>query len=123
MQVRGLDHIVLRVADAERSIAWYRDRLGLEPVRVEEWRRGEAPFPSLRIDAGTLIDLVQGAPEGSNLDHFCLVVDPTDLAAGAAAAGLKVDSGPGPRFGARGTGTSVYVSDPDGNTVELRHYG
>ena len=123
MRISGLDHIVLRVADVERSIAWYRDRLGLEPVRVDEWRRGEAPFPSLRIDAGTLIDLVEGVPDGSNLDHFCLVVEPTDLAAAAAEAGLKVDAGPGPRFGARGTGTSVYVSDPDGNTVELRHYG
>ena len=123
MRVSGLDHIVLRVADVERSISWYVEKLGLEPVRVEEWRRGQAPFPSLRIDAGTLIDLVEGSPEGSNLDHFCMVVEPTDLAAAAEAAGLTVEAGPGPRFGAKGTGTSVYVSDPDGNTVELRHYG
>ena len=48
------------------------------------------------------------------IDHICLVVEPADLS----------ELGePGPRYGARGVGTSVYITDPDGNTVELRHYG
>jgi hypothetical protein len=54
-------------------------------------------------------------PDGrGNVDHLCLVVEPTDLR----------DLGEtGPRFGAQGIGTSVYINDPDGNTVELRYYG
>ena len=50
MKVTGFDHIVLRCADVEASLAFYCDELGLEPERVEEWRRGEVLFPSVRID-------------------------------------------------------------------------
>ncbi|HZT67983.1 MAG TPA: VOC family protein [Acidimicrobiales bacterium] len=123
MRVSGLDHIVLRVADVERSLAWYGGTLGLEPVRVEEWRGGDAPFPSVRVDDSTIIDLLVGGPDGNNMDHFCLVVEPCDLGQLAASGRFEVLDGPGPRFGARGMGTSLYVRDPDGNTVELRHYG
>jgi catechol 2,3-dioxygenase-like lactoylglutathione lyase family enzyme len=124
VQVIGFDHLVLAVADVERSLAWYTDVLGLAGGRVEEWRRGEAPFPSVRVDETTIIDLIpaQGAPGGRNLDHLCLVVAPTDLVAWAGDAGLAVIDGPAPRFGAQGVATSIYVRDPDGNTVELRHY-
>jgi len=118
----GLDHIVLDVADVERSIAWYRDELGLEPVRVEEWRRGEVLFPSLRVDEGTIIDLLQAERTGQNVDHVCLVIEPEDLTALKASGRFEVVDGPDRRFGARGDGTSLYVLDPDGNLVELRHY-
>ena len=52
VKVTGLDHLVLVVADVERTLAWYEDRFGIEPLRVDEWRRGEAPFPSLRVNDG-----------------------------------------------------------------------
>ncbi|WP_262322289.1 NUDIX domain-containing protein [Acidiferrimicrobium sp. IK] len=117
-----LDHVVLLVADVERSLAWYSGVLGLRGVRVEEWRRGDAPFPSVRVSPSTIIDLFAGEPTGANLDHLCVTVDPVDLAAVAAGGAFEVLDGPGPRFGARGQGTSLYVRDPDGNTVELRHY-
>lgn len=123
VRVVGLDHIVLNVADVERSLAFYRDALGLQPVRVDEWRRGEAPFPSVRVDEGTIIDLLQVARSGENADHFCLVIEKVDLEAVKASGRFDVVDGPGPRFGARGEGTSLYVRDPDGNVVELRHYG
>jgi catechol 2,3-dioxygenase-like lactoylglutathione lyase family enzyme len=123
IEVQGLDHIVINCADVERSLAWYSDVLGLEPLRVEEWRRREAPFPSLRLDEGTIIDLFAADRSGVNVDHICLVVAPTDLDAVAASGRFDVRSGPAPRWGARGMGTSLYVHDPDGNTVELRHYG
>ena len=122
MEVLGFDHLVLRCADVERTLAWYVDVLGLEPVRVEEWRRGEVPFPSARVSATTIIDLIPGTPGDDRLDHVCLEVAPTDLSALAVAHDLEVLEGPVPRFGARGTGTSIYVRDPDGLTVELRHY-
>src|SRR4051794_37924732 len=123
VQVRGLDHVVLNVADAERSVRWYA-RLGLEPVRLEEWRRGEAPFVSLRIDASTIIDLQERERTGVNLDHVCLTVDDdVDLDALAASEAFEVVRGPRRLYGARGWGRGFYVQDPDGNVVELRHYG
>jgi catechol 2,3-dioxygenase-like lactoylglutathione lyase family enzyme len=115
VRVTGFDHLVLVVADVEKSLAWYCGFLGLEEVRVEEWRRGDAPFPSARVNDATIIDFVPRGerPAGANVDHICLVVEPTDLS--------TLGTG-GPRFGARGIGTSVYIEDPDGNTVELRYY-
>ena len=124
LRVRALDHVVLNCADVEASLRWYCDELGLEPVRVEEWRTGAAPFPSVRIDAHTIIDLVAARRTGVNVDHLCVVVDPVDLQALAASGGFDV-LGDGPvrgLFGARGYATSLYVRDPDGNTVELRTY-
>ena len=124
IQVRALDHLVLAVADVERSVAWYVDVLGLAPLRLEEWRRGEVFFPSVRIDAGTIIDLVaaSGVAGRGNLDHFCLVVDEVDVDAVRASGELDVVEGPVRRWGARGDATSLYVRDPDGNVVELRWY-
>jgi catechol 2,3-dioxygenase-like lactoylglutathione lyase family enzyme len=112
--------VVLCCADVERSLTFYCDRLGLEPVRLDEWRRGEVPFPSVRITPTTILDLFQSKPDGVNVDHFCLVVEPTDLEEVAAAF-------PGSRredrlYGAQGYASSVYVTDPDGTTIELRCY-
>ncbi len=121
-KVTGLDHIVLVVADIERSLAWYEDRFGMEPLRVEQWRRGEAPFPSLRVNDGTIIDLIPGPRAGENVDHFCLIVDTDDLEPLVASGRFDLVEGPSVRWGARGDGMSVYVRDPDGNVVELRHY-
>jgi catechol 2,3-dioxygenase-like lactoylglutathione lyase family enzyme len=120
LRIIGLDHVVLCCADVERSLTFYCDRLGLEPVRLEEWRRGEVPFPSVRITPTTILDLFQSKPDGVNVDHFCLVVEPTDLEEVAAAF-------PGSRredrlYGAQGYASSVYVTDPDGTTIELRCY-
>ncbi|MCL2395898.1 MAG: VOC family protein [Acidimicrobiaceae bacterium] len=122
LRVVGIDHVVLNVADVERSLDFYEKTLGLAPVRVDEWRRGDAPFPSVRVDDSFIIDLFPAAPNGANLDHFCLVVEPTDLDELAASGRFEVVTGPGRRFGARGDGMSLYVKDPDGNTVELRCY-
>ena len=119
----GLDHIVLNVSDIDRSLAWYSTKLGLEPLRVDEWRKGDAPFPSLRVDDSTIIDLVSDERTGENMSHLCLVVEPIDLDAVVESGELGVLDGPSPRFGARGIGQSIYLYDPDGNLVELRHYG
>jgi catechol 2,3-dioxygenase-like lactoylglutathione lyase family enzyme len=123
LRVTGLDHVVLNVADVERSLAFYCGELGLAPERVEEWRRGEILFPSVRVDETTIIDLLAVARTGQNADHLCLVVEAVDFDALAASGRFEVVDGPATRFGARGNGTSLYVKDPDGNTVELRYYG
>lgn len=123
VNVTAFDHLVLRCADIERTLAWYLDRLGLAPVRVDEWRNRLAPFPSARVNDDTIIDLISGPIDDGRLDHICLVIDPVDLAALAASGEFDVVEGPVTRSGARGDGTSLYVRDPDGLVVELRHYG
>jgi catechol 2,3-dioxygenase-like lactoylglutathione lyase family enzyme len=123
LRVTGLDHIVIDTPEVERSLAWYCGVLGLQGERVEEWRRGEVFFPSVRVNDGTIIDLLQTERSGVNVDHLCLVIEPQDLAALAASGDLDVVEGPVARFGARGMGTSIYVRDPDENLVEIRHYG
>ncbi len=123
MRASGIDHVVLVVTDVERALGWYCDRLGLEPVRVDEWRRGEVPFVSVRLDATTIIDLVAGSRTGVNVDHLCLIVEGADLHALVEGGAFECEGPPRRLFGARGVGWGVYVRDPDGNRIELRHYG
>ena len=124
VQVIGHDHIVLNVADPERSLAWYRDKLGLAAEREAQWRAGEVPFLSIRVDDTTLIDQLQAERSGTNVDHFSMrVADDVDLEAVAASGDFDVFMGPMRIWGAQGHGLGLYVRDPDGNTVELKHYG
>lgn len=122
VQAVGIDHVVLKVRDVERSVRWYRDLLGLEPERLEEWRRKEVLFVSLRVDGTTLVDLLEGEPDGTNVDHVAFLVEPTDLQAVVDSGRFEVVMQPTDLFGAQGTGTGVYVRDPDGHLVELRTY-
>lgn len=127
--VQRIDHLVLRVRDLARSIRFYGDVLGCDVER----RRGHLGLVHLRAGA-SMIDLVSvdgtlgargGAPasdEGRNVDHLCLRIEPFDeaaLRAHLAAVGIT----PSPtaiNFGAEGDGPSLYVEDPDGNTIELK---
>ena len=122
LRVTGLDHIVLTVPDIEACVAWYRDELGLETMKLDEWRAGTALFPSLRINATTIIDLLPGEPGGENLNHFAVVVEDVDVDELAASGRFTVESGPSDLSGARGTGRGIYVRDPGGVLVELRSY-
>lgn len=127
--LRALDHLVLRVVDLDAMLGFYCGVLGCTVER----RRDAIGLVQLRAGR-SLIDLVTvsgklGAAggagpgrEGRNLDHFCLRVDPWDadavcahLAAHGVAAGA-VES----RYGAEGEGPSIYLSDPEGNVVELK---
>ncbi|MET3392827.1 catechol 2,3-dioxygenase-like lactoylglutathione lyase family enzyme [Variovorax sp. 1140] len=128
--VLRIDHVVLRVKDAKRSIAFYRGVLGC----AVEKRRDDLGLVHLR--AGTsLIDLVthdgplgrQGGAlagaEGRNVDHVCLRIEPFDEAVIRtlmAEHGVAVNGEVQNNFGAEGNGPSIYVADPDGNTVELK---
>jgi catechol 2,3-dioxygenase-like lactoylglutathione lyase family enzyme len=129
LQIIEMDHIVLNVSDIERSIAFYTQSLGLKGERLEEFRAGKVGFPSVRINADTLIDLMQAPPvQGStarNLNHFCLVCEPTDLhelTAQLVSMGVHIVSEPVSRWGAHGQATSIYIQDPDGNEIEVRCY-
>jgi catechol 2,3-dioxygenase-like lactoylglutathione lyase family enzyme len=116
-----LDHIVLVTPNVARELKFYTEVLGLVAVRVDEWERGEATFPSVRLDANTLVDFMSGERSGTNLHHFCLRIEPTDLDSLAQSGIFDVASGPTDGlFGAQGYARSLYVRDPDGNVIELR---
>ena len=122
-----LDHVVLRVRDPEAMLDFYRDTLGCPVER-------ELDLGLVQLRAGSsLIDLVPvdselgrkggGPPDGPrNMDHFCLQVEPFDeeaIRGTLASRGYR--AGPAEtRYGAQGDGPSIYVEDPEGNTVELK---
>jgi glyoxylase I family protein len=120
LRVKGLDHVVLRVADMDRAIAFYEEVLGLH---VE--RRLEA-IGLVQLRAGAaMIDLVprtEDEDDGRNMDHFAVRIEEMDVP--ALTAHLKrhgIDPGEvRRRYGAEGYGSSIYITDPDGNTVELK---
>ena len=128
-KLRALDHVVLRVRDLPASLRFYCDVLGC----TVDQRQDAIGLIQVRAGA-SLIDLVPldgllgrrggAAPgvEGRNLDHFALQVSPFDeqkIRAHLAAHKLEIVES-GERHGAEGTGPSVYIHDPDGNTVELK---
>ena len=125
MKIQGFDHLVLNVQDLDRSLNFYGQVLGLKVLRLDEFRRREVPFPSVRISSDALIDLVQGPrpPDGANVDHFCLIIEPTDmdkLPMELEALGIEVIRDVGRRWGAHGWGLSLNIKDPDGNSIELK---
>jgi catechol 2,3-dioxygenase-like lactoylglutathione lyase family enzyme len=127
--VAGFDHIVLRVRDKAAMLAFYEGVLGLSVDRdrpelgLTHIRAGRQMIDLVTLD-GPLGKLGGAGPsaDGRNLDHFALQVRPFDEAAvraHLAAHGVAVVE-EGQRYGADGTGFSLYVRDPEGNTVELK---
>jgi glyoxylase I family protein len=128
-RIKAIDHVVLRVADIDRSRAFWVGVLGCKEDRVN----AELGLYHLRAGASQ-IDLIPVAgklgsaggalagKEGRNVDHVCLQIEPFDEAALRAhltAHGIAMTD-PQPRYGAEGTGPSIYLTDPDGNGVELK---
>ncbi len=120
--ISGIDHLVLCVADMDRSVQWYGEHLGMQAERLEQWRAKEVAFVSLRINDGTLLDLIETEPTGVNVDHVAFVTDRQNFDAFVASHGPVIEMGPAQLFGAKGNGDGVYVRDPDGHRVEVRTY-
>jgi catechol 2,3-dioxygenase-like lactoylglutathione lyase family enzyme len=129
IRIREIDHLVLRVVDLERMLRFYCDVLGCSVERRQD------SIGLVQLRAGrSLVDLVPiegelgsagGAapgPEGRNLDHFCFRIEPFDEAgirSALEAHGVAVGATES-RYGAEGQGPSIYVTDPEGNVVELK---
>jgi catechol 2,3-dioxygenase-like lactoylglutathione lyase family enzyme len=128
-RIRQIDHVVLRVIDLERMLRFYIDVLGCTP------EKDQVEIGLYQVRAGSsLVDLVpvEGklgraggrapASDGRNLDHLCLSIEPfipEEIFAHLAKHGVvggPVES----RYGAQGEGPSIYVTDPEGNIVELK---
>ena len=130
----SMDHIVFNVEDDEKMITFYSQVLMFPTERLDEYRTGNAPFPSVRLNTDTIIDLfpkkmwqrkVRTGEGHDNLNHFCIALCKEawlELLARLQANSVPIEEGPVPRWGAHGTGTSVYFRDPEGNLIEARYY-
>jgi catechol 2,3-dioxygenase-like lactoylglutathione lyase family enzyme len=129
LNIRHIDHVVLRVRDIEAMRRFYCEVLGAQHVAY----RAQFGMSHLRVGSA-MLDLVEvegplgkqggAAPgrEGRNMDHLCFRVEPFDqdaIAAHLRAHGVQVGDIRS-RFGAEGSGISIYLADPEGNTVELK---
>ena len=129
LPIRGLDHVVLRVANLDAMLHFYAKVLGCplekrqDDIGLVQLRAGSALIDLVPVD-GPLGRAGGAAPgaQGRNMDHFCLAVAPFDeaairahLQAHGVQAGAVVS-----RYGAQGEGPSIYLSDPEGNMVELK---
>ncbi len=128
IQLSHIDHIVLRVRDPARMIAFYCEVLGCtverrqDEIGLIQLRAGSCLLDLVPVD-GKLGRMGGAAPaaEGRNLDHVCFRVEPFDAdAIGRHLAGHGIACGPvASRYGAEGEGPSIYLQDPELNTVEL----
>ncbi len=128
-KIRDIDHLVLRVRNLEPMLRFYVDVLGcsverrLDSIGLVQLRAGRAILDLVPVSGS--LGAAGGAPpgpEGHNLDHFCFRVDPfdeSDIRALLASHGIE-SSPADTRYGAEGFGPSLYVVDPEGNTVELK---
>ncbi len=128
--IEGIDHLVLRVSNLAESRKFYEGLLGcvmereLPDLGLFQLRAGKQLIDLVLIGSqlGGVSEVVQ---ENRNQDHFCLTVAPfePDVITEMMVAAGVICSEVGTRYGADGYGLSIYVTDPDGNTVELKEAG
>jgi catechol 2,3-dioxygenase-like lactoylglutathione lyase family enzyme len=134
-----LDHVVVWCEDPFRSLAFYEEVVGLRGIRIEEFREGKAPFPSVRVSAESIIDLMPraAAPSvdamvgatataGHPVNHVCLAMNREEFEALRSRVeenGATVSTMMERLFGARGPAAQAfYFLDPDSNVIEARYY-
>lgn len=130
LEIAAIDHIVLRTAQLDKMLAFYCDVLG---CHIERTTEPELGLTQLRA-GNALIDIVTvdgllgrkggeaSSGQGNNLDHFCLQlqpIEPQQILDHLSAHGIELGDFE-KRYGAQGYGPSLYIQDPDGNTVELK---
>lgn len=130
MKIADADHTNWRVKDLDRSLGFYRDILGLEPLDLDGYLRGERSLVSLRVTPTFILHL-RPDPDfepvsTGGYDHLALVVEgttPEALAERLADAGVEVERRSESAVGARGAGRALYARDPDGYLLEFKFYG
>ena len=135
----NIDHVVLWVDDPTKSLDFYVNIVGLSPVRRQEFEEGNAPFPSVRLNDSTILDLMSrdmlsdvqdftggGDAGGAPINHVCFSMNAEDYSSLRARLNeheIDLTSGAERAFGAQGLAEkSEYFSDPDGNVIEIRYY-
>lgn len=142
-----LDHVALNARDPARMLAFYTDTLGLAGERVDLWRRGEVPFPSVRLNESTVIDLfpeslggerrearesggtgdsgAAAAVAAATYNHLCIALSRAEYCEARErlrAAGFEPEGEERVLWGARGDARAVYYRDVERNVFELRYY-
>lgn len=134
-----LDHVVVWVQDPLKSLEFYVNVVGLQPVRAEEFRAGLAPFPSVRVTERSIIDLTAreqaaavnemtktAASAGFPVNHVCIAMTKEEyeaLSDRLEARGVDTSSRRVVTYGARGNAPhAFYFRDPDDNVIEARYY-
>lgn len=120
----GLDHVVLKVTAIEASLHFYRQVLGMQLERIiddygiYQLRCGRSLIDLQILPAG--VALAEQAARG--MGHVCVLVDGdmSAIVAHLVTHGVTIDAGPQELYGATGFGTSIYVRDPDGHSLELK---
>lgn len=117
--VERIDHVVLRVRDLPAMVKFYEEALGFKVERTLE----RLSLVQMRAGA-SMLDLVQGErpQSGGNMDHLCFRIEPFDRSAiegRLSPLGIAIGE-TFQRYGAEGTGSSVYFNDPEGNQIELK---
>ncbi len=135
----NIDHVVLWVDSPKNSLDFFVDVVGMHPVRLQEFEEGTAPFPSVRLNDTTILDLMDrnmvplvqeftggGDAGGVPINHICLSMNAADYSALVARLleqGVELTSGGKQSFGAQGLAeSSEYFRDLDSNVIEIRHY-
>ena len=134
-----VDHVVLWTDDPLRAVEFYARIVGLAPVRVEEFRAGRAPFPSVRVSSESILDLMSraaapvvdamtgsDASAGQRVNHVCLSMSEREFTAlreRLAAHDVPTSAMTQQSFGAQGLAPNAfYFRDPDENVIEARYY-
>lgn len=132
VRVNALDHLVINVADVQRSAEWYRDILGMEIAVIDpgpgKARRTSLMFGSQKINVRPLgadkVEWFTADHEAAGSDDLCFLTSstPDEVVAHLKAHGVAIEEGPVTKQGARGALRSVYCRDPDGSLIEISSY-
>ena len=128
-EIKHIDHLVIRVRNLQAMLDFYTNIIGCSMEKIQDdvglyqLRAGNSLIDFIPVDGplGKLGGAAPG-PEGRNLDHFCLGIDPFDgdvILEYLRSKGIepgKIES----RYGAEGEGPSIYLTDPEGNVIELK---
>jgi catechol 2,3-dioxygenase-like lactoylglutathione lyase family enzyme len=130
IKIVSLDHVVFNVADPERSVAFYSETLGFPTERLDKFRAGTVPFPSVRLNSTTIVDFLprnanSEASANHNVNHIALTFanTPEEIKAFLEERGVEIVREMVDNFGAQGeTAHSFHIKDPDANVLELQAY-